>query len=96
MEVTAQQPILFSEYGGIAYDKDATGENWGYNEGAKNEEEMIQRIEDLTFGLNGTYFQGYCYTQLTDVQQEVNGLCFSNMKPKFNVEKLNTIFGAKK
>lgn len=92
----AQQPILFSEYGGIAYDKDATGENWGYNEGAKNEEEMIQRMEDLTFGLKGTYFQGFCYTQLTDVQQEVNGLCFSDMKPKFSVEKLNTIFSDKK
>lgn len=87
-----QQPLLFSEYGGIAYEKDSTGENWGYNEGAKSEEEMLQRIEDLTAGLDGTYFQGFCYTQFADVQQEVNGICYCDMKPKFNVEKLKTIF----
>lgn len=90
------QPIIFSEYGGIAYDKDSKNGNWGYGDGAKTEEEMLDRIKDLTEGLNGTYFQGFCYTQLTDVQQEVNGLCDENLKPKFRIDALKKIFDSVK
>lgn len=90
------QPLLFSEYGGIAYDKDSVGGNWGYGDGAKSEDELIARIKDLTDGLKDTYFQGFCYTQLTDVQQEVNGLCLENMQPKIDPDKLNAIFSGKK
>ena len=86
------QPLIFSEYGGIAYDKDSKGGNWGYGDGAKSEKEMLERIKDLTKGLKNTYFQGFCYTQLTDVQQEVNGLCDENLNPKFDEESLKAIF----
>ena len=37
-------------------------------------------------------FQGYCYTQVSDVQQEVNGLLDEYHKPKFDVERLAKIF----
>ena len=90
------QPIIFSEYGGIAYDKDSKNGNWGYGDGAKTESEMLERIKDLTEGLKGTYFQGFCYTQLTDVQQEVNGLCDENLKPKFDIAVLKEIFDSVK
>lgn len=90
------QPLLFSEYGGIAYDKDSTGENWGYGDGAKNDQELIARITDLTSNLADTYFQGFCYTQLTDVQQEVNGLCDPNMIPKIDEEDFKNAFRIKK
>ena len=90
------QPLLFSEYGGIAYDKDSHGENWGYGDGAKTEEELLGRIKDLTENLKGTYFQGFCYTQFTDVQQEVNGLCDGELRPKFDPEKLKAIFDSVK
>lgn len=86
------QPLIFSEYGGIAYDKDSKGGNWGYGDGAKSEKEMLERIKDLTKGLKNTYFQGFCYTQFTDVQQEVNGLCDENLNPKFDEESLKAIF----
>ena len=36
-------------------------------------------------------FQGFCYTQLTDVQQEVNGLLYPDRTPKFDTEKLKKI-----
>ena len=90
------QPIIFSEYGGIAYDKDSRGGNWGYGDGAKTEEELLKRIEDLTANLKGTYFQGFCYTQFTDVQQEVNGLCDNELNPKFKTERLKEIFDSVK
>lgn len=86
------QPLLFSEYGGIAYDSDSVGGSWGYGDGAKSEQELLQRIRDLTEGLHQTYFQGYCYTQINDVQQEVNGLCRYDMQSKFDVKELEEIF----
>ncbi len=90
------QPLIFSEYGGIAFAKDSTGSNWGYGDGAKNSEEMLERIKDLSVGLNDTYFQGFCYTQLTDVQQEVNGLFDADYNAKLDLKKLKEIFDAVK
>lgn len=37
---------------------------------------------------------GYCYTQLTDVEQEVNGIYTYDRKLKFNAERLKKFFGA--
>lgn len=85
------QPLIFSEYGGIAFAKDAENGNWGYGDGAKNADELLERIKDLTLGLKSTYFQGLCYTQLTDVQQEVNGLCDADYNPKLNIQELKKI-----
>ena len=90
------QPLIFSEYGGIAFAKDSQGGNWGYGDGAKTAEEMLERIKDLSVGLNNTYFQGFCYTQLTDVQQEVNGLFDADYKAKLDLKKLKEIFDAVK
>ena len=64
--------------------------------GAKNAEEMLERIKDLSVGLNDTYFQGFCYTQLTDVQQEVNGLFDADYNAKLDLKKLKEIFDAVK
>ena len=43
-------------------------------------------------GIYETEFQGYCFTQLTDVQQEVNGLLDEYHKPKLDVERLKKLF----
>ena len=92
VEWSKGEPIIFSEYGGVAMKKDAAGENWGYGESAKGDEEFYNRINVLTQGIFKCPFQGYCYTQLSDVQQEVNGLLDEDHNPKFNVEKLYEIF----
>lgn len=86
------QPVLFTEFGGIAMKSSATNGNWGYNDGADSEEEFIARIENLVKGLSECGFQGYCFTQLTDVQQEVNGLLDAYHKPKSAPEKFKKIF----
>lgn len=82
------QPILLTEFGGIAMKSEIGGENWGYNSGAADCNEFYERYQNLMFYLTTTYFQGFCYTQLTDVQQEVNGLLDANHNPKFDVEKI--------
>lgn len=88
----AGQPVLFTEFGGIAMKNSAIGENWGYGDAAKSGEELIARYENLLEGVYSSPFQGYCVTQLTDVQQEVNGLCDVNRNPKVNPELLKNIF----
>lgn len=80
------QPIIFSEFGGIAFqDK----EGWGYGEQVQSKEELSQRMNNLMQIIKeADYFQGYCYTQLTDVEQEKNGLLDENREYKLDLEKI--------
>ena len=88
----AGQPALLTEFGGIAMKSDENGGAWGYNEGAAGEAEYLARLQELLQGLAKTTFQGYCYTQLTDVQQEVNGLLTADRKPKADIAKISKLF----
>ena len=83
------QPILLSEFGGIAMQRDETSnDDWGYNSKALDDEEFYDRYADLMGNLHKMWFQGFCYTQLTDVQQEINGLLDVHHNPKFDVGKI--------
>lgn len=86
------QPIIMSEYGGIALNSEL---GWGYGKQVKDENEFIERFEALTNAIKNTkYICGYCYTQLTDVQQEINGLVDENRNPKFSdriIDKIRKI-----
>ena len=82
------QPIVFSEFGGAAYVSDCNGKlDWGYG-GVKNDEEFIARYDSLIKAIHKMNINGYCYTQITDVEQEVNGLLNSNHEPKVPVEEI--------
>lgn len=75
------QPILVTEFGGIAYKK-SEWEGWGYS-GAENDEDYIARLKAVVRPIyNSKVLQGYCYTQLTDVEQEINGLLTYDRIPK--------------
>ncbi len=68
------QPILLSEFAGIAFEKDSE-KGWGYGNMVKNEKEFLERLNSLISAINNIKgFSGYCLTQLTDVQHEINGL----------------------
>ncbi len=93
--VNPKLPIFVSEYGGLkctCEDKNA----WGYGETAKTEEEYFNRLEGLTDVLleNENIF-AFCYTQLTDIEQEQNGIMTYNRQFKFAPEKYNRIFSKK-
>ena len=93
------QSVIFSEFGGIAMQNDAGGGNWGYNDVARSEEEFLSRYESLMQGIASCDFDGFCYTQLTDVQQEVNGLLDEQHNPKFDMDAIRSrtlIFSKKK
>ena len=86
------KPMLLTEYGGIAMAKDSEGGNWGYNGAAKDEKAFLQRFEAITQAFKHMPgFVGYCYTQLTDVFQEVNGLLDMDRNPKANIDEIRRI-----
>ena len=87
------QPVIFSEFGGISMAEKSKDGAWGYNSGAKDREEFYSRLENLLRGIKKCNFQGFCYTQLTDVRQEINGLADDEHEPKFDCDRLKKIFG---
>jgi hypothetical protein len=80
-------PFMVSEFGGIGW---ATEGGWGYGNGPKSLDEFYNRYGGLVTALldNPNLF-GFCYTQLTDVEQEHNGLYYYDRKPKFDLHRLH-------
>ena len=67
------QPILISEFGGIAFSNEDAG--WGYGDKVSSKQDFIRRFDSIVTAIKELpYCCGYCYTQVTDVQQEINGL----------------------
>ena len=80
---------FMSEFGGIGWDTHGNG--WGYGV-PKTLEEFYARFEGLCNALlDNTSFFGFCYTQLTDVEQEQNGLYTYDRKPKFDPARISAI-----
>ena len=83
------QPVIISEYGGVAIEG---GDGWGYNGKVKDGDACAQRIASLTEAIKSMdIVSGYCYTQLTDVQQEINGLLNADRSPKVSLDKISRI-----
>ncbi|MBQ6646833.1 MAG: beta-galactosidase [Clostridia bacterium] len=90
----AGQPMMISEYGGIGWNPDGAG--WGYGNNPKAIEELIERYRGLTDALlDKPELMGFCYTQLTDVEQERNGLYYYDRRPKFDPEVIRAITSRK-
>ncbi len=97
------QPYMVDEYGGIKWDPKTQLENnlllgqnlvsWGYGESPKTLEEFYHRLEALTDALLALeHVCGYCYTQITDVEQEKNGIYLYDRGEKFDMERIRKIF----
>ena len=87
-------PFFLSEYGGIRWTEDQAG--WGYGQAPQSAEEFLNRLKGLTdVLLDNPHIMGLCYTQLTDVEQEQNGLYTYDRKPKFDPALIYPIFARK-
>ena len=92
----AGQPYFVSEFGGIWWNPDALDadgrvrtESWGYGDRVRDEEGFYARFEGLTGALlDHPGMFGYCYTQLTDVFQEENGIYRFDRADKLDVERI--------
>ncbi len=93
------EPVFMSEYGGIRvelreFDENDREKAWGYGNAATSLEEFYERYDGLTTALlDNPKMLGFCYTQLTDVEQELNGIYNYDRSAKFDsaiLRKINT------
>jgi beta-galactosidase/beta-glucuronidase len=85
------QPYFCSEFGGIWWNPAAKpGDfSWGYGNRPQSIEEFYDRFECLCNALlDDPLMFGYCYTQLTDVHQEQNGIYTFERGVKFDMDKI--------
>ncbi len=92
------EPYIIDEYGGVWWlpiNLRKKIKSWGHGDKIrpKTIQEVYERMEKLTeVVLKTKHIQGFCYTQLTDVEQETNGVYLYDRTNKFNVKKLSNIF----
>lgn len=85
------QPYFVSEFGGIWWNPDVRPDesSWGYGQRPKNPDEFYARFEGLCAALlDNPHMFGYCYTQLTDVFQEQNGIYRFDRRAKFDMARI--------
>jgi beta-galactosidase/beta-glucuronidase len=91
------QPIVLSEVGGfLAIPKDTAAEKrdmlYQFYDSFQTPEELLTKYRDLMSGIASLNFlAGFCYTQLTDVEQEINGLLTYDRQPKLTPEDVAAI-----
>ena len=88
-------PLYLSEFGGIAYimpgATNVPEAAWGYSGVEKTAEAALQRLEGQYKAIAESPFIGICYTQTTDVEQEINGLMTYDRKLKFDAKKIKAL-----
>ena len=83
-------PIMLTEFGGVSFTLN-NQKGWGYTS-AKNEEEYITELTKIYDAIrNSSCIVGYCYTQLYDVEQEINGILTYDRKEKVDAKKIKKI-----
>ncbi len=83
----ASQPLVLSEFGGIALTAEENGA-WGYSR-AQTTEELYTCYRDLLEVVRSLpALAGFCYTQFADTYQEANGLLYADRRPKVPFEKI--------
>lgn len=90
------QPYFVSEFGGFKWvieaEKQMADTSWGYGGGPTTLDDFYQRFGDVCDTLlNNPHMFGYCYTQLTDIYPELNGIYTFDRRPKFDAARLKAI-----
>lgn len=84
------EPILLTEFGGISYQK-SSDTGWGYT-AVGSAEHLLSEYKRIILAIkDSTALAGYCYTQLTDVELEINGLLTYDRQPKLPVEQVKAV-----
>ncbi|WP_350274990.1 sugar-binding domain-containing protein [Kribbella sp. HUAS MG21] len=85
------QPVVLTEFGGLSYTPSA-GEKWfGYGT-VESADELRDRLAELVDALvDSPQVAGFCYTQLTDTEQERNGLLTEDREPKLPLDVIHEI-----
>ncbi|MEO8026245.1 MAG: glycoside hydrolase family 2 TIM barrel-domain containing protein [Bryobacteraceae bacterium] len=87
-------PIYLSEFGGVAWILPGSlvpSDAWGYQGVEKSPEAVLARLHGIYEAIAKLPFAGICYTQLTDVEQEINGLMSYDRKMKYKAEDIKAL-----
>ncbi len=95
----AGQPFMISEFGGVAFDTGSRkiDSSWGYGDRLEGKEAVLEKMKSLceaVLSIEGLC--GFCYTQLSDVEQEINGLLDHNHEYKFDPALIAEMMQGKK
>ncbi|MDQ3253807.1 MAG: glycoside hydrolase family 2 [Acidobacteriota bacterium] len=91
------QPVMLTEVGGFLLEpSDVPEENldmlYQFYGSVHSNDELLVKYRDLMEGIASLHFlAGFCYTQLTDIEHESNGLLTYDRKPKFAPERIAEI-----
>ena len=88
------QPYMVDEFGGIPWMAEKDRKNsWGYGGMPENAEAFYKRLEgQIDAFIDSPHVTGFCYTQLTDVEQEKNGIYYYDRTPKLDMKRIKAIF----
>jgi beta-galactosidase/beta-glucuronidase len=78
------QPVVLSEFGGISYAPQPGTPWFGYGSVTSSEDYLRKYQELVEAILDSPGLAGFCYTQLTDTEQEANGLLDASRQPKLD------------
>lgn len=90
------QPYMLDEWGGLGYvvhEKRHGNDTWGYGGMIKDAEEFYRILRSEVESIKALkHITGFCYTQITDVEQEQNGIYNYDRTPKFDTNRIKEIF----
>jgi len=87
------QPYMVDEMGGLGWiPKEERANSWGYGAQIESLDEFYDILEkEIDAFAACKHVVGFCYTQLTDIEQEKNGMYYYDRRPKFDCEKIKSI-----
>lgn len=90
----AGQPYMLDEFGGLPWiKKSERSSSWGYGANIDTEEDFYRILEGEIDAIRACkHIVGFCYTQITDVEQEKNGIYYYDRSKKFDTARIKAIF----
>ena len=90
------QPIMLTEFGGIAFSERVAADvparpekgAWGYSKAATAADFALRYRELVVAVIEAPLLSGFCYTQFADTFQEINGLLYADRTPKIPLEEI--------
>ena len=85
---------MLDEFGGLPWIRpEERSTSWGYGSNIDSLEDFYNILQGEIDALKACpNVVGFCYTQITDVEQEKNGIYFYDRSPKFDTARLKAIF----
>ena len=84
------EPIVVSECGGVSFACEKES-GWGYTQVSGQEEFIATYLRIVNTIFASGHVCGYCYTQLTDVEQEINGLLTADRRFKVDAGAIKAL-----